>query len=194
MYINPNLINKKLEDAPPGSEDDKPEIKNILVLLDCSSSMGAKEFKQVIEHLDTMFRVRNFNKVNFHLFGWGNSNVNSVAGTYKKVKGRLFRKTIMTYKAQSWATYLLPALILSAQKVKHPDAILILTDAEITPSEVSVMTSGKTPESKIAQQYVKKNKDRIIWVLTNNARPENIKPYDPTAVAKKRYVKFKKTS
>lgn len=189
IYTNPNLINKKIEDAPPGREDDLPQIKNILVMLDCSGSMGAREFVQVIDHLDTMMRVRNMGKVNFHIIDWGDSNVNAVAKTYVKVKGVRFKQEIRTHKDHGWGTQLIPGLLVASQKVHNPEAIIIMTDADIFDSD----RLTRTEEGKIAAQYLKKHRKKIIWALTANGRKDIVDKFDPTAKSMGRIIKFKKS-
>ena len=188
IVTNPNLVNKKLEDAPPGREDEIPEIKSIAVLLDCSGSMGADKFVQVIKHLDTMFMVRKMDKTVFHIIDWGTDYVQSVAKTYVKVKGRVFKKEIMTHKDHGWGTSIIPALVVSSQKIHKPDAILILTDAEIFDGN----KMGRTPEGKIAADYVKKYRKKIIWVLTADGKVNKVKEFDPTAKQMDRIIRFKK--
>ena len=188
IITNPNLVNKKLEDAPPGREDEIPDIKSIVVLLDCSGSMGATKFIEVIKHMDIMFQVRKMDKVFFHLIGWGTNDVKRVAASYQKVKGRNFKRTIMTYKGDMGSTNIVPAFLVASQKAHKPDAVLILTDADIFDGS----KMGVTTEGKIAAEYVKKNRKHIIWVLTSDATPRNVTPFDPTAVAMKRVIKFKR--
>ena len=187
VFINPNLMNKKIEDAPPGSEDDMNRIERIAVLMDCSSSMGASQFKQAIEHVDTMLKARRLGHVKFHIYGFGETNMKAVLDTGKIVKGSAFMKTMKAnFQEKGWGTYLTAAMCVLSQKVKHPDAIMIFTDAEIFDGD----TFQRTKE---AVAYVKKFKKRIIWVLTANARPERIKEFDSYAYQNKLYVKFKKS-
>jgi hypothetical protein len=188
IITNPNLFNKKLEDAPPGREDEVPDIKSIAVLLDCSGSMGAREFAQVIKHLDTMFMVRKMDKTTFHIIDWGDNRVQSVSSTYIRVKGRMFKREIMKHTDHGWGTALIPGLMVASQKVHKPDAILILTDAEIYDGD----RMGRTAEGKIAQEFIKKYKKKIIWVLTADGAVSRVGAFDPTAQAQKRIIKFRK--
>ncbi len=187
VFINPNLMNKKIEDAPPGSEDDMNRIERIAVLMDCSGSMGASQFKQALEHVDTMLKARRLGHVKFHIYGFGDTDMREILSTGKIVKGSAFLKTMKAnFQEKNWGTYLTPAMCVLSQKVKHPDAIFIFTDAEIFDAEIFKRT-------KEAVAYVKKFKKRIIWVLTSNAQPQKIKDFDPYAFQNKLYVKFKKS-
>lgn len=189
IVTNPNLINKKIEDAPPGREDELPEIRNIIILLDCSGSMGAKKFLQVIEHLDTMMRVRNMSKTNFHIIDWGDTYVQSVSKTYIKVKGVQFKREIIKHAEHGWGTNIIPAFLVASQKCPKPDAIIIMTDGEIFDGD----RMGSTAEGKIAEQYVKKFRKKIIWALTYDGSVKGVGDFDPTAKAMGRIIKFKKS-
>ena len=188
IITNPNLVNKKIEDAPPGREDETPQIKNIAVLLDMSGSMGAREFKQVISHIDTMLQARKLTKVWFHIIGFGTSNINDIPAYYAKVKGSKFKQTMMTkFKNDAgWMTDILPGIVFCSMKVHRPDAVIIMTDAEFNGNLSQFERDSK------AKMFMKKNKNKIIWALTANARMQGVQDYDPTAISKKRYIKFKK--
>ena len=188
IITNPNLTNKKIEDAPPGREDEIPQIKNIAILLDMSASMGAREFKQVIMHIDTMIKARKLTKVWFHIIGFGSSNINDIGNYYSRVKGSRLKQEMMTkYKNDAgWMTDFLPGVVFAAHKVHKPDAVIIMTDAEFNGS------LDKFKKDSKASMFMKKNKNKIIWALTKNARLQYVKDYDPTAIDKKRYIKFKK--
>ena len=188
IVTNPNLTNKKIEDAPPGREDEIPQIKNIAILLDMSASMGAREFKQVIMHIDTMIKARKLTKVWFHIIGFGSSNINDIGNYYSRVKGSRLKQEMMTkFKNDAgWMTDFLPGVVFAAHKVHKPDAVIIMTDAEFNGS------LDKFKKDSKASMFMKKNKNKIIWALTKNARLQYVKDYDPTAIAKKRYIKFKK--
>ena len=186
VVTNPNLVNKKIEDAPPGREDFDPVIKNIVVLLDYSGSMGAKEFKQVISHIDTMLKARKLTKTMFHIFPWGTNDVGVLLDRYTKCKGLMFKKTINAkFKSGSGGTALAPVIPVVLRKVHKPDAIIIMTDGEI--NDVSSFNS-----SPMCKSFIKKFKNRIIWALTIDGNVQRITEYDPSARSKKRYIKFKK--
>lgn len=183
IITNPNLINKKIENAPPGREDDLPAIDKILVLLDCSGSMGYDAFKQVVAHVDTMLKVRKMNNTTFHIICWGDGSVKAVCDTHMKVKGKAFKKTMMGLHAKSWGTAIGPAFKAASQLVKQPDAILVFTDMGIGDSY-----SNTDP---IVSKYMKKNKKKIIYILTHDASMGQLKAFDPYAYNKKQWIKFK---
>lgn len=188
IITNPNLINKKIEDAPPGREDEDPQLKNIVVLIDLSGSMGADKFKQVISHVDTMIRARKLTSVWFHIIGFGDDNIRELERWYTKVKGSKFKQMMMTkYKNDAgWGTRITPGFELAAIKVHKPDAIIVMTDAEIFDGASTLEKNSK------AKTFVKKYKNKIIWALTQGASLNKILEIDPTLKAKKRYIKFKK--
>lgn len=186
IVTNPNLVNKKIEDAPPGREDFDPVIKNIVILLDYSGSMGAIKFKEVISHIDTMLRARKLTKTTFHIFPWGSRDVGVLLDMYTKCKGMMFKKTINSkFKEGHWGTYLTPVIPVVMKKVHKPDAVIIMTDAEI-------FDDREFNDNSICTSFIRKYKNRIIWALTSDGKPQNAAKFDPTVVSKKRYIKFKK--
>lgn len=184
IVTNPNLMNKKLEDAPPGREDEIPEIKSIAVLLDCSSSMGASKFVKVISHIDTMLSVRKMNSTNFYIVPWGDADVKQLASTTEKVKGKFFKKTVMKFKGDQGSTYIMPAIQYTSQKIHKPDAIIIMTDADI-------FDSGRIQRDSICKEFFKKYKKKVIWVLTDNRHISSVVEMDPQSKAQKRIISFK---
>lgn len=190
IVTNPNLVNKKIEDAPPGREDEIPVIKNVVILLDLSSSMGSTEFKQVISHVDTMLRARKMNNTWFHIVAFGDSNLKTIEPYYTKCKGSQFKKKIMSspYLEGIWMTDLVPGIILAATKVHQPDAVIIMTDAGFNGGGKQALERNSK-----AKTFMKKNKTKIIWALTTNFSKRGVEEFDPTALSQKRYVKFKNT-
>lgn len=183
IQTDPNKINKKVADAPPGVEEMYPEIKNIAVLLDCSGSMGIGEFVKVVNHLNNLCAARKMNKTYFHLICWGTDDKKEVSKWYWKVKGsKAFFKCIKSNGAEkSWNTNLNPAIELITTKGKKFDAIIILTDGQIfdTPSDDT-------------KRFFKKYKERVIWALTDLDGIRYVKGFDPTCMSKERVVVFKK--
>lgn len=183
IQTDPNKINKKVADAPPGVEEMYPEIKNIAVLLDCSGSMGVGEFVKVVNHLNNLCTARKMNKTYFHLICWGTSNKKEVSNCYWKVKGsKAFFKCIKSNGAERrWNTDLNPAVELITTKGKKFDAIIILTDGQIFDAP-----------SDDAKRFFKKYKERVIWALTDMNGIGYVKGFDPTCMSKERVVVFKK--
>ena len=183
IQTDPNKINKKVADAPPGVEEMYPEIKNIAVLLDCSGSMGVGEFVKVVNHLNNLCAARKMNKTYFHLICWGTDDKKEVSKWYWKVKGsKAFFKCIKSNGAEkSWNTNLNPAIELITTKGKKFDAIIIMTDGVIfdTPSDDT-------------KRFFKKYKERVIWALTDMGGIRYVKGFDPTCMSKERVVVFKK--
>lgn len=192
ISINPNLVNKRIEDAPPGREDDTNQITHIAVLMDQSGSMGSHKFKTAISHVDTMLSVRKLGNVNFHIVGFAAKSLKETAATYKKTKGRMLKKILLSEYANSGGgTHLTEAFQVLATKVRKVDAIMIFTDAEVY--------DGKTfNDNQMVMSYVKRNKRKIIWVLTHDeseARQKSkIMEFTPYSAKNKLYVRFKKSS
>lgn len=184
IQTDPNKINKKVADAPPGVEEMYPEIKNIAVLLDCSGSMGVGEFVKVVNHLNNLCAARKMNKTYFHLVCWGTSNRKEVSNNYWKVKGpKAFFSCIKSNGAErGWGTELCPAIDVVATKSKKFDVIIIMTDGEIHDYTISDDT----------KRFFKKYKERVIWALTGSGGISKVKKFDPTCVSKERVVIFKK--
>lgn len=94
----------------------------------------------------------------------------------------------MKHKEHGWGTDLVPGLLVASQKLRKPDAVIIMTDADIYDGN----NMGRSAEGKIAEAFVKKFKKRIIWVLTGSSYRNKVKEFDPTADADKRVVIFRK--
>nr|DAQ48028.1 MAG TPA: hypothetical protein [Bacteriophage sp.] len=186
VVMNPNLINKKIEDAPPGREDIKSEMKKVLILLDCSGSMGGSAFDKVTKHIEIMLKDNKMKKVTFHIIGWGSEKLDDVLKTYTKCKGNNLRKVMRTYQP-IWGTTMLPMVKAAMMKVKQPDAILIMTDAEI-------FDFNDMERESIARKFFTKFRRRIIWVLTKKRDVRGMSQIDKTAKKMDRYVVFKKDS
>ena len=186
IIMNPNLINKKIEDAPPGREDIQSEMKKVLILLDCSGSMGGSAFDKVTKHIEIMLKDNKMKKVTFHIIGWGSEKLDDVLKTYEKCKGNNLRKVMKTYQP-IWGTTMLPMVKAAMAKVKQPDAILIMTDAEIFDFDAMERES-------IARKFFTKFRRRIIWVLTKKSDIRGMARIDKTAKKMDRYVVFKKDS
>lgn len=188
LYFDPNRINKKIEDAPPGSENETPEVKKVVVLLDCSGSMGAVAFKEVISQIDTMVSVkRELKKTQFYIFGWSDESANRILNNYyTKCKGKLFKKTIMAgFRNSRGGTYLNPCIqaVMSKGDCKNADVYMIFTDGKI----------ADRPDSNTSS-FFRRYKKRIIWVYTSNSMLQYMNENDPYAKQHKMYIKFKKGS
>lgn len=187
ITMNPNLINKRIENAPPGREDIVPEISNMAILVDMSGSMGAQQFKQVILHIDTILKAKKLGHVKFHILGWGSSSWQNVAATYTKCKGKDLKRTMISkFSDASGGTCLVPGIQVAAKLLKKPDAIMIFTDAGLADTD-------QVASDPICQRFMKKHKKRLIWVLTHNADMGKFKRADPYAYSHDMYVKFKNT-
>lgn len=192
ISINPNLVNKRIEDAPPGREDDSNQITNIAVLIDQSGSMGSHKFKTAISHVDTMLSVRKLGNVNFHIVGFAAWSLKETAATYKRTKGRTLKKILLSeYSKAGGGTHLTEAFQVLATKVRKVDAIMIFTDAEVYDGDTF-------NNNQMVMSYVKRNKRKIIWVLTHDeseARQKSkIMEFTPYSAKNKLYVRFKKSS
>ena len=183
IQFNPNLINKRIEDAPPGRESERSEIKNIMILLDCSGSMGSQAFIKVINHLDAMMKSYDLSSANFVVTGFGSYDINEVISMTKKCKGKKLKTTVMSGYSAGGGTDLAPALKYAVTKHKNMDAYLIFTDGGI--SDPSTCASDM-----ICKKFFKTNKDRIIWVLTTKKRLDIVKSIDSYSIRKKQYVVF----
>lgn len=183
---DPNLINKRIEDAPPGRESETREIKKILVLLDCSGSMGSDAFIKVINQIDAMMSAkRDLKRAEFRIVGFGDNNMEYVEAREAKCKGRNFKTTIMGGFKAGGSTHILPAIQRCVKHYKNFDVILIFTDGDIYDAD----KCSKNPESL---RFFKRNKGRVIWVLTDKAcLNREVKTIDPYSVKNKQYVIFK---
>ena len=183
IQFNPNLINKRIEDAPPGRESERSEIKNIMILLDCSGSMGSQAFIKVINHLDAMMKSYDLSSANFVVTGFGSYDIKKVISMTKKCKGKKLKTTVMSGYSAGGGTDLAPALKYAVTKHKNMDAYLIFTDGAISdPRDCA--------NDMICKKFFKTNKDRIIWVLTTKHSLDTVKSIDSYSIRKKQYVVF----
>ena len=183
IQFNPNLINKRIEDAPPGRESERKEIKNIMILLDCSGSMGSQAFIKVINHLDAMMKSYDLSSAQFVISGFGGHEMKSVISKTRKCRGKKLKATIMSGYEAGGSTYLAPALQYAVTKHKDMDAYLIFTDGGISDTD----TCSRDP---ICTKFFKRNKDRIIWVLTTKNYMDYVRRIDDYSIRKKQYVVF----
>jgi hypothetical protein len=187
VYMNPNRINRKIEDAPPGAEDDVPTIKNVVIMLDCSASMGYDQFIKVSTHLSEFFKARKMRKTKFHVIPFGSSSEEDIKKMYGRplVGSSMVLPKMKKMSEQSWHTDITAAFLVLSKRVKRPDAVLILTDGEL----------NSHTHKEIAVRYTKKHRRRLIWILTPGKKSEltngsTIAMYDPKAFANDRYVVF----
>ena len=186
IQLNPNLINKRIEDAPPGRESETREIKKVLVIIDCSGSMGSDAFIKVINQIDAMMSAkRDLGKAMFQIVGFGDPYMEYVLAREARCKGKKFKSTIMSGFKAGGSTNILPAIQRCVTKYRNFDAILIFTDGEIHDAD-------RCARSQESVRFFKKNRDRVIWVLTDSrCLKKEISTIDPYSVKRKQYVVFR---
>lgn len=199
---DPEARNKLIRvKGPWGNESFKPELKDIVIAIDTSSSMGAGKFKQVIAHLDTILKNHDIGKPTFHIIAWGNydsadSIINgqgNLRKAYAKTKNKKQVKSLImsTCGFAYGGTDIYPLFALLRKKVKSPDAIIIMTDGEIW------MGNYGWQDNSVVKNYIqKKNRHRIIWALTKGSRHSmynTIKEIDPHYAKDGRWIEFSGT-
>lgn len=185
VVMNPNMINKRIEGAPPGREDIASKFNSFVVAVDVSGSMGSGQFKQVISHIDTMLKARNLSSVRFYLVAWGPYPESDVIDSIKVTKGRQVRTTLLsdrTYTRASGGTAIYPLFNALATKVRNPDAIFILTDGDLHTS---------FHRSEIGESYIKRHHSKIIWCLTHGSTlNRGVSEVDSRVKKERRYIIF----
>ena len=183
ITMNPNMINKRIEGAPPGREDIETQMIKVAVLIDCSGSMGSGAFKKVIMQMDAMIKAdKQMRNVLFYIIPFEAWSAAECVKRMVKCKGTKLKAELMKFKAEG-GTNIVPGVHAMMKKVKNPDSIIVLSDCGVT---VSTTVSDST-----YQKWLKKYRDRIIWVLTSKRDISYMSAIDPYAKKQDRYVVFK---
>lgn len=183
ITMNPNMINKRIEDAPPGREDIETQMIKVAVLIDCSGSMGSGAFKKVIMQMDAMIKAdKQMRNVLFYIIPFEMWNAEKCIKLMVKCKGSRLKSELMKFEAMG-GTDIVPGFQALMRKVKNPDSIIVLSDCGVNAS--------RTVSDPTYQKCVKKYRDRIIWVLTSKMDISDMNAIDPYAKKQDRYVVFK---
>lgn len=183
ITMNPNMINKRIEDAPPGREDIETQMIKVAVLIDCSGSMGSGAFKKVIMQMDAMIKAdKQMRNVLFYIIPFEMWNAEKCIKLMVKCKGSRLKSELMKFEAMG-GTDIVPGFQALMRKVKNPDSIIVLSDCGVNAS--------RTVSDPTYQKCVKKYRDRIIWVLTSKRDISDMNAIDPYAKKQDRYVVFK---
>lgn len=176
---NPRRPSRRVPDAF-GSKEIKPDIKNIIIALDCSGSMGIDEFKESMRHIQTFLNTLNA-KPKFTVVLWGSRKFDEIdknAFTVKK-KSDVYKLILARGKEKPWMTDLDPAIQYMQKKVwGKPDGIIFLTDGGI-----------QDYPSIDSEKYIRKHKNKIVWVLTSNGKINGVRRFDKTAKIGTRVIK-----
>lgn len=183
ITMNPNMINKRIEDAPPGREDIETQMVKVAVLIDCSASMGSGAFKKVIMQMDAMIKAdKQMRNVLFYIIPFEAWSAAECVKRMVKCKGTKLKAELMKFKAEG-GTDIVPGVHAMMKKVKNPDSIIILSDC--------IVTASRTVSDPTYQKWLKKYRDRIIWVLTSKRDISYMSAIDSYAKKQDRYVVFK---
>lgn len=183
ITMNPNMINKRIEDAPPGREDIETQMVKVAVLIDCSGSMGSGAFKKVIMQMDAMIKAdKQMRNVLFYIIPFEAWSAAECVKRMVKCKGTKLKAELMKFKADG-GTDIVPGVHAMMKKVKNPDSIIILSDCGVSAS--------RTVSDTTYQKWLKKYRDRIIWVLTSKRDIQMMNAIDSYAKKQDRYVVFK---
>ena len=183
ITMNPNMINKRIEDAPPGREDIETQMVKVAVLIDCSGSMGSGAFKKVIMQMDAMIKAdKQMRNVLFYIIPFEAWSANDCIKRMVKCKGTKLKAELMKFKAEG-GTNIVPGFQALMKKVKNPDSIIVLSDC--------VVNASSTVSDPTYQKWLKKYRDRIIWVLTSKRDISYMSAIDSYAKKQDRYVVFK---
>ena len=183
ITMNPNMINKRIEDAPPGREDIETQMIKVAVLIDCSGSMGSGAFKKVIMQMDAMIKAdKQMRNVLFYIIPFEAWSAAECVKRMVKCKGTKLKAELMKFRAKG-GTNIVPGVHAMMKKVKNPDSIIVLSDCGVT--------VGTTVSDSTYQKWLKKYRDRIIWVLTSKRDISYMSAIDPYAKKQDRYVVFK---
>lgn len=151
ITMNPNMINKRIEDAPPGREDIETQMIKVAVLIDCSGSMGSGAFKKVIMQMDAMIKAdKQMRNVLFYIIPFEMWNAEKCIKLMVKCKGSRLKSELMKFEAMG-GTDIVPGFQALMRKVKNPDSIIVLSDCGVNAS--------RTVSDPTYQKCVKKYRD-----------------------------------
>lgn len=164
-----NAINARIE-GELGREVEKPDLKSILIMIDCSGSMGPAVFKKVLTELDiltTIFKSR----TTVHVVYWGTTQY------YKKYKldKTIYKKIVADAKGLGGTDYI-SALLFAQSKVKKPDVIIECTDFQYRLDENTIKSR-------------KKWNKKTVWVGAPKSELRVLGRLDP--MYKKRFIKLR---
>ena len=147
-----------------GRDVEVPDFKTVLILLDCSGSMGAAVFKKVLQELvilESQFKV----KPTVHVVYWGDTAI------HKKYKmNKNIYKQIATDSKNMGGTYYEQALDYALSICKNPDLVIDCTDAQFFES--------KPVLEKIRRKRMKYSR-KTVWVLTRDFDTDVMSIIDP---------------
>lgn len=185
---DPNRPSRRVPDAFGAPKREK-DVRNIVIAMDYSRSMGGPKFKESVKHLQT-FLTNLKSQPKFNLIFWG--------GKVKEIKknGDMDgMEVIETFNpdditkilmSKGMGDYSMTTPLYAFHYMVEciwddPDIIIFFTDG---------MFNGSGPD-KNSDMYIRRNYERIVWVLTKNARLNDVKGYDPTVKVDNRYVQQK---
>lgn len=164
-----NAVSARIE-GELGREVEKPNLSSILIMIDCSGSMGPQTFKKVLQEVLILEKIFK-DKPTVHVVFWGSTSY------YKKYKlDKNLYKRVTADASNLGGTNYITALPFAQAKVKNPDLIIDCTDFEYT------LDAGTIRSRK------KWNK-KTIWVAAPGSRLEVLKKLDPAY--KKRFIKLR---
>ena len=164
-----NAVNARIE-GELGREVEKPNLKSILIMIDCSGSMGPGTFKKVLQEviiLEKLFK----DKPTVHVVFWGSTSYHK---KYKLDKN-LFKR-VMSDASNLGGTNYIAALPFAQSKVKNPDLVIDCTDFKYTLDEDTIKSR-------------KKWNKKTVWVAAPHSRYEVLKKLDPAYA--RRVIKLK---
>lgn len=147
-----------------GREVDVPDMKSIVLLIDCSSSQGPSKYKELLEEVETFASVAKGSNLKVYAIFWGGS------AYYKKYDLKKGVTDRIKSDSKSLGTTFLCKGIDVAMELPKSDLYMILTDGEIFDTTIPVKTKA----------WLLKNKPKLFWVF--NSRPDGaiIKRFDST--------------
>ena len=187
IYEDPEALNPKIQDAPPGREAEMVVAQDIVIMLDCSGSMGAPAFREAITHIGSILKT-NIDAIskntNFHVLFW--SNVFPADSDYKKIPAMRATQVVSRLRegVAQGGTDIIPAFrFLKRKGIKMPDLVVILTDGELHGESYAANFKKATTGFQ----------SNVVWGLCRSHYGyETVMRLDPTAKREGRIIKFAK--
>lgn len=177
---NPHKPSRRVEDVF-GTPVITRDLKNIVLALDYSGSMGEPKFRQSLKHTETF--LRNVEKQSNPIFTtilWG-GHPNQGGFIVKELESvEAVREFLYNKGEGQWSTEFRFCLqYLKSKMWEEPDSVIVFTDGEFTDGYVC----------EDGREYVNEYMERFLWVLTKDGSLRCIEEYDNNVRIDGRYIK-----
>lgn len=164
---NANMPSARIE-GEFGRDEDITVPRDIALAIDCSGSMGPQKFNQVLKEVETFLVSSGLKRVRFHILYWGTE-----YHYLKLIKSKGLVSSIKASAKDCGGTILGPTFDHLQKHSRSYDLVMVFTDGEL-------QDSNRKPPQTSQLAFVRKYRNRLIWVLTVGGDKSIIKAvFDP---------------